>query len=251
MNWTIELLWLADIMLPGGLCCCWDWGHIWPTIVQCSLTIWSQSIDANLHKSWVKRRSCCDFQDWSRSCLSWCVIPLMHFSDIALKWNMNLQNEISPFPSLNVKHSSVGFCITTMRMQPSHSIFQIEKKKSFIAFFRYGVSERRVSKTNASTPQLQALRRNHATDENIPLSPIQIFHISLSCSGEGDEGADCVLTVWLCRECGCFSFSFLWRRTNSFSSVIIFNGYCVWGEKREVVFFCWFVEHKENTRVQS
>lgn len=136
-------------MLPGGLCCCWDWGQIWPTIVQRSLAIWSQSIDANLHKRWVKRHSCCDFQDWSRSCLSWCVIPLMHFWDIALKWNVNLQNEISPFQSWNVcsskhipQHESAWPPWGCSQVIPSSK----QKRKSFIAFFRYGVSERRVQK---------------------------------------------------------------------------------------------------------
>lgn len=98
--------------------------------------------------------------------------------------------------------------------KPVH--LQDSKKKSLIAFFTYGVFERRVQKP---TPPPVSCRRWGATMWMMKtyccLRSI-IFHISSSCSGEGDEGADCVLTVWLCRKCGRFSFS-LWR-TNSSSS---------------------------------
>lgn len=102
------------------------------------------------------------------------------------------------------------------------------------------------SEPNASTRQLQALRRNRVTDENIALSAIHTFFTfhrvavmkELIVSWQFDCAENAVA----------FHFHFYYCEQTLLLIIIVM---LLNLGKREVVLFRWFVEHKENASLQG
>lgn len=180
----------------------------------------------------------------------WCVFEISLWSKTWICKTTLVHPRVWTY-SLTKQIRRASECTTTMRMRRPWSltfelqnqlIFKTEKTSRCIfrygVFFRKGGKNQRLHLSAAGTEPQPCDRWKHSV-----VCATYIFRVSPSCS---DEVADCVLTVWLCGECGCLSFLLL--RTNASSRYHFYVWLHLW--KGEVVHFCWFVEHKENSSLQ-
>lgn len=129
------------------------WAKFKQTIVNRSLAICSQFIDANLH---ARSKGACVVTSWSRSPLSRCEIPLMRFWDLTLKWNTNLlvRPRVPMYTSSKQSphYSSAFISMTTMELSwAAEPVHLWDRENLSLHIFERRVQSQRLQPSAAGT----------------------------------------------------------------------------------------------------